>query len=352
MYNMGKHFISLLLFCGFASNTIANDQAPTARWDRSDAVAAIQSANIGVAIREIGDVSSLADGATTLRKLRALETRDDLPLPVREAAIHQFTRSLAEVPRNAVAVEIIQHLQNYQARTLVPHEERDDVYVPLFNIRGLAAGVENGWQRTESAAEATKLLETNPAALTRAYAQSSGHPQRSGYLDALQHADINAVWSVQGVALEQLGEDPGLTPLVARTAVITIDAFAVQQLLINGRGAGLSSALAQLDTRLQLSETAELLAFAIQQAPATNATLAIAAWWPRLKHDPATRDLLIERLADPALGAAAALALAQSPDIQTIRALQLAAESDSDAAKRAQMALDLNRTRLAPGGRP
>ena len=352
MDNMGKHFISLLLFFGFASSTIANDQAATARWDRNDAMAAIQSANIGVAISEIGDISSLADGATTLRKLRALETRGDWPLPAREAAIYQFTRSLAEVPRDAVAVEVMQHLQNYQARALVPHEERLDVYVPLFNIRGLATGVENTWQRAESAAEAIQLLEANPAALTRAYAQSSSHPQRSGYLDALQQADMNTVWSVQDVALEQLEENPGLTALLARTAVITTDIFAVQQLLINGQGAGLSSALAQLDTRLQVSESAELLAFAIQHAPATNATLAIAAWWPRLKHDPATRDLLIGSLADPALGAAAALALAQSPDIQTIRALQLAAKGGSNAAKRAQMALDLDRAGLAPGGRP
>ena len=41
MENTGKYFLlsSLLLFCGFASTTIANDQAPTARWDRGDAVA-------------------------------------------------------------------------------------------------------------------------------------------------------------------------------------------------------------------------------------------------------------------------------------------------------------------------
>jgi hypothetical protein len=55
---------------------------------------------------------------------------------------------------------------------------------------------------------------------------------------------------------------------------------------------------------------------------------------------------MMDQLADPALGASAALALAQNPDIQTIRALQDTAGGDSDAARRAQMALDFNRARL------
>jgi hypothetical protein len=101
-----------------------------------------------------------------------------------------------------------------------------------------------------------------------------------------------------------------------------------------------------LDQQLLLSETATLLEFAIQQAPAGNAALAIAAWWPRLRHEPETRDLLVEILADPALGASAALALAHNPDIQTIKILQDTASGDSAAAQRAQMALDINRDHL------
>jgi hypothetical protein len=309
-------------------------------------MAAVRSVNIDVAVDEIGDISSLADGAYTLRNLRSLETRSDWPLPAREAAVYKFTQSLAKLPRDAVATEVMQHLRNYQAQTLVAHEEHGDESVPLFNIRRAAAGVENSWQRTEFATEAITLLETNPTALVPSYMASVNNNQRSGYLDALQYADMAAVMAVQNVALEQLGKAPGLTPILGMTTAITADIFAIQQLLINGRGAGLSSAFMQLDKRLQHSETASLLVFAIQQAPATNATLAIAAWWPRLRHDPATRDLMVDTLADPALGAAAALALAQSPDIQTIKILQDTANSDSSAARRAQMALDLNRARL------
>jgi len=344
--------VGLFLVCGLVPQVMANGHSPVTRWDRDSALAAIRSTRIDVAIDELGDISSLGDGKATLGKLRDMESRSDWPLPAREAAIYQFTQSLAELPREAVATQVMQHLQNYQARTLVPHEDHADAYVPLFNIRGAAAGVENGWQRIEFAAEAMGLLETDPAVLVSAYARSSKHTQRSGYLDALRYANFSDLIAVQDKALEQLGETPGLTPLVAMTATITGDIFAIQQLLINGRGEGLSSALAQIDTRLRRSETAALLVFAIQQAPAVNATLAIAAWWPRLEHDPPSRDLLVDTLADPALGASAALALAQNPDIQTIKILQDTAKGDSELARRAQMALDFNRARLLGSTHP
>jgi len=175
---------------------------------------------------------------------------------------------------------------------------------------------------------------------------STNSPQQAGYLDTLQYAEMATVIAVQNVALEQLSDSPELTPMVGATTVITIDALAIEQLLANGRGEGLSSALKKLEKRLQSADLAALLNFAIHQAPASNTTLAIAAWWPRLKHDPLTRDLMVDLLADPALGASAALALAQSPDTQTIKVLQDTASGDSAAARRAQMALDLNRAGL------
>jgi hypothetical protein len=338
--------VALFCLCVVGDSAIAANESSSVRWDRSSAMAAARSVNIDRAVYEIGDISSLADGETTLNKLKAMENRGDWPLPAREAALYEFTRSLAELPRAAVASEVMQHLQNYQAKTLVPDEDHGNTLVPLFNIRGAAAGVENGWQRAEFAVEAAKLLATNPAALVTAYIESAGHNQRSGYLDALGDADLAAVAAVQDAALAQLQRAAALTPMVGRTAVLTLDTFAVQQLLLNGRGAGLAAALKRLDERLQSAQTADLLIYAVLEAPAENAALAIAAWWPRLRHAADVRDLLVEKLADPALGAAAALALAQGPDIQTIRMLQETAAGDSVAARRAQMALDMNRDQL------
>jgi hypothetical protein len=352
-----RAIIGLCFVSCFTQSVAASTPVPATHWDRSSAMAAAQSVNIDRAILEISDISTLSDGETTLSNLRRLETREDWPEPAREAAIYEFTRSLAVLPRDAVAPEVILHLKNYQARTLVPHEDHADSFVPLFNIRAAASGVENGWQRAEYGLEAQTLLATGPAALVDAYTQSVSHMQRSAYLDALQYADMTDVVAVQRTALDQLAETPRLTPLLGVTAVITGDDLAVQQLLINGRGTGLASILKQIDTHRQTSETAGLLVFAIENAPAGNATLAIAAWWPRLRHDTQTRDLLVGLLADPALGTSAALALAQSPNIQTIKILQDTAGEelaggDSNAARRARMALEISRDGLNGEFRP
>jgi hypothetical protein len=345
---MIKHPVlsTLLAVFGLALHAGSYAQPPVLQWDRSSAMAAVRTVNIDAATYEIGELSSLDDGTKTLARLKHVETRSDWPLPAREAVVYQFTRSLAELPRDAVAPEVMQYLHSFQAQTLVPHEDHGEAYVPLFNIRAAAAGVENGWQRTESGIEAAMLLEKNPATLVSAYLASSSATQQAGYLDTLQYAAIADVIAVQNTALQQLGDSPVLTPMVGASTVITGDIIAVEQLLLNGRGEGLSSALRELEKRLQSADLATLLDFAIHQAPPGNTTLAIAAWWPRLKHDPLTRDLMVDLLADPGLGASAALALAQSPDIQTIKALQDAAKGDSAAARRAQMALDLNRAGL------
>ena len=343
---------TLLVFFGLVFHAGSYGQTPVTQWDRSSALAAVRAVDIDAAVYEISELSSLTDGTKVLSKLKQIETRNDWPLPAREAVIYQFTRSLAELPRDAVATEVMQHLRGYQAQTLVPHEDHGEYSVPLFNIRAVAAGVESGWQRAESGIEAAMLLETNPAALVSAFMTSTNPNQRAGYLDALQFAEMTEVEAVQNVALEQLGQTPGLTPMVGVTAIITSDAFAVEQLLVYGQGQGLSSALMKIEKQLQMAATATLLAFAIQQAPASNATLAIAAWWPRLRHDPVTRELMVDLLADPELGASAALALAQSPDIQTIKVLQDTSRGDSIAARRAQMALDLNRSQLIGELRP
>ena len=342
----------LLLVCSFAPFAIAARQLEPESWDRVEAMAAVRSVNTGMAVYELGDDAALANGAATVARLIDLETRNDWPLPAREAAIYRFTVSLADLPRDAVATAVMQHLQTYQARTLVPHEDHPDALVPLFNISSAATGVENGWQRIEYEEEANTLVKVNPVALVSAYTQTDKHSQRSGYLDALRSAGMSDVVAVQDIALRSLADTPALTGMVAVTAVITADRYAIQHLLTDGHGAGLSAALKQLDEQLHPEETASLLEFAIQQAPAQNAALAIAAWWPRLKHETATRDLLIDALADPELGASAALALAQAPDIQTISDLQRTANGDSTAAKRAQMALDIGWDLVVGGSRP
>ena len=304
-------------------------------------MATVNSFNIDLAISDISD----------LQTLQALEQRSDWPLPAREAAMYRFTRSLASMSRDAVADDVMQHLRNYQARVLVSHDDHGDASVPLFNIRATAAGVENGWLRNESAAEAGLMIAQAPARLVSSYLESNSLSQRAGYLDALESASVSDMHQVQKIALGLLHESPEFTSLLAITAVATADVNVIKRLLIEGNGPGLTPAIKSIGSQTSLTTTAMLLKFAIEQAPADNAALAIAAWWPELSHDAATRQLLLSKLDHPALGSSAALALARNPDIQTIRELQLIAEGDSIAARRAQLALRLDRDNLIEGAR-
>lgn len=269
-------FIALICFAAYADNAMTANQISSTPWDRSSAMAAAKSVNIDIAVYELGNVSSLSDGEATVKRLRQIEARNDWPIPAREAALYEFTRSLHGLPRSAVAIEVMQHLQNYQAQTLVPHEDHGNTLVPLFNIRAAAAGIENGWQRMESATDAAALIKESPDALVSGYIETANHNRRAGYLDMLGQADMADVEVVQNAALEKLDQVPELTAMVGVTVVKTLDTFVIQQLLINGRGAGLSTTLKQLDEQLHSSETAALLTFAVQQAPAQNASLAIA----------------------------------------------------------------------------
>ena len=343
---------TLLLTAGINHHALAQSASLRSQWDRESAAAAIDSVDIISAINELADIASLADSQRTVAKLKRLEGREDWPVPAREAAVYRFTRSLAELPPDAVSPGILKHLKNYQARTLVPHEDHAGARVPLFNIRAAAAGVENSWLRQRYAYEAQVLLANSAEALVMGFESAGSQNQRYAFIEVLQNAPLRDVIAAQDATLEKLADSPSLTPLIATTAAITAEPAAIERLLMDGSGAGVSAALTKIGQRLPLADLRELLLFAIQQAPAISASMAIAAWTPQLRHDRVIRDLLVIKLQDSALGASAALALANQPNIQTIKILQDTASGNSIAARRAQMALDLNREQLNGDNQP
>jgi hypothetical protein len=338
-------FIVNLLLCGCALQALA--ATPDSEyWQRDAALAAAHSVAVEQVVREVGDVATLADAASTLEYLQDLETRPDWPLPAREAALQRFTRSLAGLPRDAVAAEIMQHLLAYQARTLVPHEERPAAWEPLFNIRATAIGVENAWRREAATSLASLTLLEDPPMLVDLFALATAEVQRLGYLDALEIAGITAVTEVQDEALRRLASEPGLSPLLASTAVMTRSRPAMRELLVHGSGAGMAATLERFARDMEADELAGLFEFTMLEAPALNASLAIATWWPRLRHDDDAREVMLGLLGDAELGSSAALALSRQPDVPTIKALKDAAGGDTLAARQARRALDLNRARL------
>ncbi len=338
----------MALLLGLLSSIAAAAPGASAEnWRRAEALAAAQSVDTAAAAEDIFRDTLPGNGAAVLQKLAALESRSDWPVPAREAALYRYTRQLAQLPRADVAAAVLKHLRSYQARTLVPHEDYAGASVPLYNISAAAAGVENTWLRREAADEAAELLQNDPAAMVDRYLSSNATAQRSGYLEALGQADPAVLDAVRQTAQKRLANAPELTPLLGATLAIDADGEALRQLLIDGRGAGLAKALRRAANGLPVEELTSLLRLAIEQAPSGNAALAIAAWWPALRHETAAQRLLLDHLADPVLGEAAALALAQAPDAATIRALQNLAAGESAAAVRARLALDVNRNTIA-----
>jgi len=294
-----------LFFAGLSvAGSEAADQWPTETWQRADAFAAIQAVDvdhvvIDRAVARIGGISSLTDGPYTLKKLHELENRSDWPLPAREAALYRFTRSLSELPRAAVDAGVVQHLRSYQPRTLVPHEDHANTLVPLFNLGAAVAGVANAWLQNEALADATLTLQKEPSVLLDMYLQSNSNAQRSGYLEALRQADPEGLQSLQNAAVERLDAVPDLGAVLGTLVSITADTDALGHLLMEGRGTGLARALQRTATRLPVAKLMQMLQLAVQQAPTDNAALAIAYWWPRLRHDASIRQLLLDKLADP-----------------------------------------------------
>lgn len=285
--------------------------------------------------------ATLADGTYTVQALIDLSQREDWPAPAREAAIYTFTKSLATHPSHSVNPDILEYLSTYQAQVLVAGEHGDTQ--PLFNIRAAAAGVENSWLRDDSKQLALNDLRDGPEKWLAMY-NSAQHPaQRSGYLDALKLADTNTVQLVQALTLQQLGEHPEMTAVIAATLSMVYDQSSAREFLQHAKGAELAPALAQLSTSASQQELTALLEFAITQTATETAALAIASWGPILNSRAESRQLLLDTLADPELGSSAALSLANKPNIQTIRELQLLSEGLGLAARRAQLALQINR---------
>lgn len=116
---MAAAFFALDSFAQVAGNQFP-DQADTAAytpkisWDRSSAMASAHSIDTRHAVNQLTVTGALGDGVATVAQLKTISARDDWPLPARELAIYQFTRSLATQPRHSVDLAILDFLTLYQ----------------------------------------------------------------------------------------------------------------------------------------------------------------------------------------------------------------------------------------------
>ena len=351
MKSVPKTGLPVLLFAMFFA-TQSPAQSSQLLLDRSDALSAAHSINTDPWRVRLTTPDALADGAFTIDQLNALASRSDWPLPARERAIYEYTRSLAAMDRQRIDPAILEYLTTYQPQVMVYNEEHREARQPLFNIRAAASGVENRWQRLDSTLVAAELIKMHAVEFPDMYLEAGSDVARAGYLDALRQADRDSIHSIGVQAVGMLATHPPLSPVVAIAALADLRGGMIERLLADGEGPQMASTLRAVATQLNRDELATLLKLAIEKASTENAALAIANWWPELGSERSARQLLLDQLNNPDLGSAAALALANHPDVQTLRDLQQIAAGDSLAAKRAQMSLDISRRALLQGNQP
>jgi len=329
----------------------AQTTLPRPNWDVQEARQAAAQVDALAAAKPLFRLARAGRTDELLAALEALADRADWPEPAREQALHLFALGLADLPPGTVSRKVTGWLLAYSPRTLVPHEDHPQAAVPLYRIGAAAAGSLNAWARQSAAAEADHLLEESPDAWLAVFLAADPVRQR-GFLDALDSARTEPLRRLSDQALLRLPGEPAVTPVVARAGLLLADPALLQTAVSRGGGPGLAPALRSAARHLDEAERTDLLIDAVRRAPAANASLAIAELAPGLLRQPEVAELLFERLADRAIGAAAALALAKSKDPRILERLDhLARDGGGLAAHRAAIATEAARATRGGSGR-
>jgi len=282
-----------------------------------------------------------------LRQLRIVANDSNLPLPAREKILFQFAVGLGDLAIDAVDPAVLAFLLSYDSRTLIPHEDHWQYGVPLYNVRAAATGVAQFWERQAAAAEAMTLLNRGTEAWLKTYL-SINDTQRKGFEDTLTSLSRAQLRPLADDAVGLLPDTPEITPIVAGCAALLADAGLFGELLHNADGPAIAAALRKAAV-LGTNERFTLLHRAIQDAPATNASLAIAQLAPELLHRRDAEDLLFALLGNAELGAAAALILSRSGNPAILaRLAEIGKQTEGLRSNRARLAAslaELNRAR-------
>lgn len=305
-----------------------------------DATLATQTANLPESqtrLQELFELMRSREFATIENRLDAVIAGGSLSQPTRDAILFRFTVGLADF--EDVDPEIITRLRGVRSMVRIPHEERAEVGVPLFNIAGAAEGVFRHHQRLNAYQDSILVMDASPEAWVDAFLLAN-RAQRKGFTDSIEAASNDMLAGILDSSLQQLPKSPELTPAVGKTALLLGDALALQEVVKHGSGADLARILEAAGHTLPAEDTLALLQYAVSEAPAVNASLAIAQLYPPLSSNRDTGELLLSKLGDADLGSAAALALATagSPDVLA-RLQQVAQQDEGLASARAKIAL-------------
>lgn len=312
---------------------------PEPNWNRAMAVESVASVDTGKVLKTLYQSARSGASEQLLDKLLAVERNAAWPVPAREYIIWSFTLGLADLDVNTVSPEVLDYLSAYQPRTLVAHDDRDSVGVPLFNIRAAAMGVRHSWARRHGASKAELLLRNDPALWINTYIEADPAARR-GFTDALDFASDEQLRDLARSAIERLADHPGLTAIAGKSALFLEDRKLLQLTLTLGSGPDLHHILRAVSWSLDAQDRKQLLLQTIHLGPDHTAGLAIAQLAPALLDDPEVRETMFGMLDHRNLGTSAALVLSSSPDPEIRRRLNtLAGGKLGLTSKRASLAI-------------
>ena len=344
------YFVLQITVLMMLSGPLAAQQLPAAEsWERDEAWRASTSVSTQSERNRLSQLLKAGNTTATLNLIRQIVQRSDWPGPARERVIFEFTSSLRQETPRAADDELIAYLMDFQSTVFIPHEDHPASGVPMFNIKGAAAGVVNGWSRQEAAFQGATLISYDPVSLAPAYLAENSRPRQQGLLDALDTASPAQLQALSGFALAGLDSEPELIAIAAKAALMNADIDALLVLAEKGRGVQMQGLFKESADLFGLQKNQLMLQAALRNPSSETAALAIAQLAPTLAGHKPTQDLLLKLLGDPQLGSSSALALAMNPGTRVLGELQRLADSEQNvlSASRARLALQIHASQFS-----
>lgn len=330
--------IAVALYVPISALAQAPLEAPN--WDAQLALQTARAPGHRARLEELAASLRAGDAAALEEKLNRLIAAEGLSPPARDYILFQFATALGEAEAGPLAGRAIERLRSVTPMVLVPHPESAAAGVPLFNIRAAADGAFHLSLRRGAQGRAAAISGL-PGGWIDAYL-AARPAERLGFVDALGDVPDAPLGGILGAALERLPGAPELTPVAGRAALLLADVAALEAVVLHGGGSDLAGILEAARLTLPAEESLVILESALASQSPSNAALAIAQLYPALGRMPHASALLFDRLGDPGLGAAAAMALARWGDADTRARLGEIAQSDAGPeAARAASALDM-----------
>ena len=318
-----------------------------ANWDRAIALHTAHAVDSQEWLSPLFQLARNGNSAELLSRLTTIQQNTSLSAPQRDYLMFSFLQGLGDLDPNTVDAEVLDYLSGYQAGTLVEHDDFSAVGVPLFNVRGAAAGVRTAWSRQLAQDRALRLFQETSEHWISAYL-AADPVERRGMTDAMNLASNTQLRQLGWAALTQLDERPNLTLIAAQAGLMSGDFDLLLQSISQGSGPDMARILSMAASQLKANEALQILDQSIRNGSDSKAALAIAQLAPMHLDEAEVRQLIFATLSSQSLGAAASMVLGASSDPEIQRQLtEIASGQEGLAKQRASLAISVGQ--FSPG---